>query len=276
MSFPLVQRTGGSSVWAEAPFEDHPRRQYTRRNEGGGEVKLESGQRVHIPGKNLPDWVTIDEAIPNDGGWKLYVRDDEGVIHKADLLASEAESVTVLSSDGAAASPRVLAGLWTQWMAAAGANANATLLASVPLRPYAHQSNAVYGAMLTQPKRRSWMWIGFETTKAASCRGATGVPLNRQRNRAGIALRYHERLHAWQTDSRCRNFSMALHSGVTDQNGQLTSTMRTTCDGTRKTHKDSSVWPGGDHSSRPSKTGSLHDRKRMWRLPTGSHSLREH
>jgi superfamily II DNA or RNA helicase len=117
-------------------------------------VKLESGQRVRIPGKNLPDWVTVDEAIPNDGGWKLYVKDDHGVIHKADLLASEVDSVTVLNNDGAAASPRVLAGLWTQWMAAAGANANATLLASVPLRPYAHQSNAVYGAMLTQPKLR--------------------------------------------------------------------------------------------------------------------------
>ena len=139
-------------------------------------VKFESGQRVRIPGKNLPDWVTVDEAIPSDGGWKLSVKDDHGVIHKADLLASEVDLVTVLNNDGAAASPRVLAGLWTQWMAAAGANANATLLASVPLRPYAHQSNAVYGAMLTQPKRRSWMWIGFETTKAAFGQRRYGRP----------------------------------------------------------------------------------------------------
>lgn len=117
-------------------------------------MELESGQRVHIPGKELPDWLTIDEAIPSDGGWKLYVKDDDGVIYKADLSASEVNLVTVLSNDGAAASPRILAGLWTQWMAAAGANANSTLLASVPLRPYAHQSNAVYGAMLTQPKLR--------------------------------------------------------------------------------------------------------------------------
>jgi len=117
-------------------------------------VRLESGQRVHIPGKNVPHWVTIDAAIPNDGGWTLYLRDDDDVIHKADLSASEVDSATVLSHDGDGNSPRVLAGLWTQWMAAAGANANATLLASVPLRPYAHQSNAVYGAMLTQPKLR--------------------------------------------------------------------------------------------------------------------------
>jgi SNF2 family DNA or RNA helicase len=36
-------------------------------------------------------------------------------------------------------------------MAAASMNANTTLLASSPLRPYAHQANAVYGAMLPQP-----------------------------------------------------------------------------------------------------------------------------
>ncbi|WP_270886256.1 helicase-related protein [Pedococcus sp. 5OH_020] len=39
-------------------------------------------------------------------------------------------------------------------MAAAGANADTTVLASTPLRPYAHQSNAVYGAMLPQPRLR--------------------------------------------------------------------------------------------------------------------------
>jgi len=117
-------------------------------------VRFETGQRVHIPGKELPDWVTIDDADPIDGAWKLYVKDDSGVIFRVDLSESEAERTTVLVNDGGADSSRVLAGLWTQWMAAAGANANATLLASVPLRPYAHQSNAVYGAMLTQPRLR--------------------------------------------------------------------------------------------------------------------------
>jgi hypothetical protein len=102
----------------------------------------------------LPDWVTIDDAVTTDEGWKLYVQDDDGALIKVELTESDAERITVLSKDGAADSARVLAGLWTQWMAAAGANANSTLLASVPLRPYAHQSNAVYGAMLTQPRLR--------------------------------------------------------------------------------------------------------------------------
>lgn len=117
-------------------------------------MTFEVGQRVHIPNKDVPEWVTVDFAHELTSGWKLYVKDEAGVIHQVDLSGVEAEGVTVLTNDGAAASTRVLAGAWTRWMAAAGANADATVLASMPLRPYAHQSNAVYGAMLPQPRLR--------------------------------------------------------------------------------------------------------------------------
>ena len=60
----------------------------------------------------------------------------------------------VLAQDGGR-SERVLAGMWTHWMAAASMNARSTLLASSPLVPYAHQAHAVYGAMLPQP------WLRF-------------------------------------------------------------------------------------------------------------------
>src|SRR5436305_13966873 len=113
-------------------------------------VTFEEGQRIHVPGRGLPEWVTVDDARPVPAGWKLYVKDDAGSIRALELTEAEAEQVTVLTNDGAADSARVLAGLWTQWMGAAGANANTTVLASTPLRPYAHQSNAVYGAMLPQ------------------------------------------------------------------------------------------------------------------------------
>ncbi len=39
-------------------------------------------------------------------------------------------------------------------MKAATLNAKSTALATTPLRPYAHQSNAVFGAMLPQPRLR--------------------------------------------------------------------------------------------------------------------------
>src|SRR5439155_24612946 len=86
-----------------------------------------------------------------DGGWTLVVLDDEGQLHELRLAAGDESTAKVLVSDGAAPSARVVAAMWTRWMSAAATNADATLLASTPLKPYAHQANAVYGAMLTQP-----------------------------------------------------------------------------------------------------------------------------
>jgi len=117
-------------------------------------MSFEVGQRLHIPDKDMPEWVTIDFAHELASGWKLYVKDERGVLHQLDLTDSEAQNVTVLAPDGTADSARVLGGVWTRWMAAAGANADSTVLASMPLRPYVHQSNAVYGAMLPQPRLR--------------------------------------------------------------------------------------------------------------------------
>lgn len=115
---------------------------------------FEPGQRVRLP-VQINSWVTVDLAKPEDsGGWSLYVLDDGSSLHKVSLTADQAEQVEVLVQDGRAPSARVLAGMWTRWMSAAATNAATTLLASSPLRPYAHQANAVYGAMLPQPYLR--------------------------------------------------------------------------------------------------------------------------
>lgn len=114
-----------------------------------------AGQRLLVPSLRELGYVTLDMAVPDaSGGWVLYVKDDMGRFHRADLTFSSAVEVQVLIQDGGARSERVLAGIWTQWMAAA-MNARSTLLASSPLEPYAHQSHAVYGAMLPQP------WLRF-------------------------------------------------------------------------------------------------------------------
>jgi superfamily II DNA or RNA helicase len=89
-----------------------------------------------------------------DGRWTLYVVDDRGALHKVLLSPDECAQIAVLAPDGGAPSSKVLAGMWTRWMGAAATNATTTLLASSPLRPYAHQANAVYGAMLPQPYLR--------------------------------------------------------------------------------------------------------------------------
>lgn len=113
---------------------------------------FDQGQRVRLSIPGLPAFATVRHCLPEPGGgWMLYVVTDDGQIHDVTLGADGAGPVSALVSDGGADSARVLAGMWTRWMAAAAANAESTLLASTPLTPYAHQANAVYGAMLPQP-----------------------------------------------------------------------------------------------------------------------------
>ena len=118
-------------------------------------TNFEKGQRVRIPGRGLPEWVTVSAAIPGEAGkTTLFVEVSEGVHQPVEVSEVEAAAIGTLEQDGSADSARVLAGMWTRWMAAASANAETTVLASTTLRPYAHQSNAVYGAMLPQPRLR--------------------------------------------------------------------------------------------------------------------------
>lgn len=115
--------------------------------------QFEPGERVRLPVD--PAWVTVQMAVQTpDGGAQLAVQDDAGLVSLRMLSPAEAEAVQVLRRDLAGDSGRVLAGMWTQWMAAANHNARTTMLASSTLKPYIHQANAVYGAMQPQPMLR--------------------------------------------------------------------------------------------------------------------------
>ena len=110
------------------------------------------GQRVRLPGRN--DYQTVDVAQTVNSGWKLILVSDTGELIRANLTLEQAEQVSILEVNGNAQPKMLLAGLWAEWMRAATVDAKATALASSPLRPYVHQSNAVYGAMLPQPRLR--------------------------------------------------------------------------------------------------------------------------
>ena len=84
----------------------------------------------------------------------MILVDDDDRRHEINLAAGDTATVRTLVSDGHGDSARVLAAMWTQWMAAAATNAESSAMASMPLKPYAHQTNAVYGAMLPQPLLR--------------------------------------------------------------------------------------------------------------------------
>ena len=111
--------------------------------------------RVRIPHRpDLPGYVRIELATPTGDGWQLFVEELTGHFQKIDLTSEQAAACETLAEDGEADPKAVLAGLWTAWMRAASAGARSAALASSPLTPYAHQMNAVYGAMLPQPNLR--------------------------------------------------------------------------------------------------------------------------
>lgn len=97
---------------------------------------------------------TLLGVRPTEDGWRLFLTDDSGSTHVALLAEGELERLEVLREDGGAEPARALAAMWAQWMRSASVDAKATVLATSPLQPYAHQNNAVYGAMLPQPRLR--------------------------------------------------------------------------------------------------------------------------
>lgn len=112
---------------------------------------LEKGVRIRVPGDT--EFATVDFAQFTDSGCLIYAETSTG-IRKFALTNEQLQQIEVLRQDGGAQPELVLAGLWAQWMRAATLEAKATALATTPLRPYAHQTNAVYGAMLPQPLLR--------------------------------------------------------------------------------------------------------------------------
>ncbi|MEU0565184.1 helicase-related protein [Nonomuraea sp. NPDC005983] len=116
---------------------------------------FEPGQRVRLP-HGPSGWLTVDFARPDGaGGWVLYVAPEDGdTFSKVTLTADEAELVEILKPDGGGSSAGGLAGMWTLWMAAATTDTTVSPPSATPLRPYIHQHNAVYGAMLPQPRLR--------------------------------------------------------------------------------------------------------------------------
>ncbi|MDP9437126.1 MAG: DEAD/DEAH box helicase, partial [Actinomycetota bacterium] len=118
-------------------------------------MNFERGSRVRIPHRaDLAGFSKIEFAIPVDDGWTLFVGESADNLKKVDLTSEQAAACEILTEDGAGDSAAILAGLWASWMKAAGAGARSAAMASSPLKPYAHQMNAVYGAMLPQPALR--------------------------------------------------------------------------------------------------------------------------
>ena len=62
------------------------------------------GQRIHIPDRDLADWVTVDHARLSGTEWLLLVFDDAHTFHQVTLTGEEAALVTVTPEDAIATS----------------------------------------------------------------------------------------------------------------------------------------------------------------------------
>ena len=118
-------------------------------------AEFSRGQKVRLPGEAR--FVTVQGAIPGGSGdWQLFVRDgeDSTSVREVNLDPDNATAVEAVAEDGSADPSQLLAALWAEWMASATTSAKSAALASSTLRPYPHQHQAVYGAMLPQPMLR--------------------------------------------------------------------------------------------------------------------------
>ena len=108
------------------------------------------GDRIRLDG-NL---VTVESATATDVGVDLIVRRPDGALVDRTLTWDQLAAARVPENDGQGLSPQALAGLWGRWMQYTSPRLRSAALATRPLKPFAHQDEAVFDHMLPQPRLR--------------------------------------------------------------------------------------------------------------------------
>ena len=99
--------------------------------------------------------VTVRDAeLTDDGAVELFVIDGEGQPQRLLLTQPQLQASLVPVNDRGGDPQRALTGLWGRWMQHALPRIRSAVLATRPLRPYAHQDEAVHGHLLNQPRLR--------------------------------------------------------------------------------------------------------------------------
>src|SRR5262245_15152646 len=108
------------------------------------------GYRIRLDGHVL----TVETAIATGVGVDLIARRADGILVDRTLTWEQLAAARVPENDGQGLSPQALAGLWGRWMQYTSPRLRSATLATRPLRPYAHQDEAVFDHMLPQPRLR--------------------------------------------------------------------------------------------------------------------------
>ncbi|MFI6059636.1 helicase-related protein [Streptomyces sp. NPDC051286] len=108
------------------------------------------GTQIRIDG----EMVTVVAAASTNDGADLVVRRRDGTLADVALSFVELRAAAVPVNDAGGEPGRALAALWGRWMQYAVPRIRSAVLATRPLRPYAHQDEAVFSHMLAQPRLR--------------------------------------------------------------------------------------------------------------------------
>jgi superfamily II DNA or RNA helicase len=98
--------------------------------------------------------VTVVAATPTATGADLVVRRGDGSLTDVALSHEDLIRAAVPINDAGGDPERSLTGMWGRWMQYAVPRIRSAVLATRPLRPYAHQDEAVFSHMLAQPRLR--------------------------------------------------------------------------------------------------------------------------
>lgn len=154
--------------------------------------------RVKLPGE--PQSVIVRGVDDDAGDVAIFYERDDGTTGEIVLSTADFGSLQPIRLTGEGDANVGLAGLWGYWITGAIAGIRQTALATTPLRAYAHQDDAVYGAMLPQPTLRFLLADEPGTGKTIMC-GMYIVEMMRQNRlrRVLIAVPAHL-LAKWERD----------------------------------------------------------------------------
>jgi superfamily II DNA or RNA helicase len=108
------------------------------------------GERLRLDG----ELVLVEGSAVTEAGIDLIVRYADGRLGDRSVTLSQLATARVPENDGRGVATSALAGLWGRWMQYTSPRLRSAALATRPLRPYAHQDEAVFSHMLPQPRLR--------------------------------------------------------------------------------------------------------------------------
>jgi len=115
-----------------------------------GTTELARDDRIILDG----ELVTVAAVTPTPSGFECIVKSPTRGLLEVFFRPSEVAHHKVSVHDGSGASDRAITAVWAKWMEWAIPRIRSAVLATRPLRPFAHQDDAVFGAMLPSPRLR--------------------------------------------------------------------------------------------------------------------------